>query len=558
MIWLYLIIGFLLASALWRWRRAFGPRRTSASARMVPMQGQEVESVGGVFGLSDAPRVPRQLPSEVLFAAFRSDELPVPVDAERDDHLLLVRSLKLAADHLGAHDCVLWIQDRDDTALLEMLANARGTPATVTASDRALVLWSAQEGVVAGDTGGEQSVRLLVAPVRLGDSLGALSAHFNEEPSTGRTALREWLARHAANIGTMHELLRTRAESARRNYKLRATIRTAKTLQGSRDPQALEQMLVRDSLVVVGGAWGMLVRWDNQLRLGTVRVATDGAPSFGVRAEARQGSLVGDVCLSGAPRVFSDTRALVGAAEPVFDGAPLLPGTGSLLVVPLRRSEQEPVAGALLCGHPDLRALRSTDAHAARELGVIAAGALETAWAVQEATERARTDQLTGIANRRHFNEMFARMLGETDRYGGSAALVLADLDFFKKVNDTYGHEAGDAVLIAVAHALAGERRTTDFAARIGGEEIAVLLPQTDVQGAREVAERLRARVESLVVRTRETEIRVTASFGVAMYTARSGAGPRLFERADKALYAAKHAGRNRVELTLAEEARSG
>jgi diguanylate cyclase (GGDEF)-like protein len=226
-----------------------------------------------------------------------------------------------------------------------------------------------------------------------------------------------------------------------------------------------------------------------------------------------------------------------------------------LLVVPLRRSEQEPVAGALLCGHRSPRALRTTDAHAARELGVIAAGALETAWAVQEATERARTDQLTGIANRRHFNEMFARMIGETDRYGGSAALVLADIDFFKNVNDTYGHEAGDEVLIAVAHALAGERRTTDFAARIGGEEIALLLPQTDVQGAREVSERLRARVESLVVKVRDTEIRVTASFGVAMYTARSGAGPRLFERADKALYVAKNGGRNRVELTLAEGA---
>jgi diguanylate cyclase len=150
---------------------------------------------------------------------------------------------------------------------------------------------------------------------------------------------------------------------------------------------------------------------------------------------------------------------------------------------------------------------------------------------------------------------MFARMIGETDRYGGSAALVLADIDFFKNVNDTYGHEAGDEVLIAVAHALAGERRTTDFAARIGGEEIALLLPQTDVQGAREVSERLRARVESLVVKVRDTEIRVTASFGVAMYTARSGAGPRLFERADKALYVAKNGGRNRVELTLAEGA---
>jgi diguanylate cyclase (GGDEF)-like protein len=514
-----------------------------------------IESIAGIFGLGDPPRLPTPVPSETLLMAFRSDEFAVPEDAEREDHRVIARALLLAADHLGAEDCVLWRQDLADPARMELLVSARGTPPSVSASEHAVVLWSAQEAVIAGDAGGEDGVRLLVAPVLLGDDArGAVSAHFGDQPTLGRTLLREWLSRHAAVVATFHELVRTRAQTARRNYKLRATIRTAKTLQGSRDPQALEQMLVRDSLIVAGAAWGILVRWDASAKVGTPRIATEGAPVFGVRCEARQGSLVGDVCLSGIPRVFGDTRALIAGREPVFDGCPLPEGTGSLLIVPLRRSEQEPVLGALLCGHPELRVLSTTDAHAARELGVIAAGALETAWAVQEATERARTDQLTGLANRRHFDELFARMIGETDRYGGSAALVLADIDFFKAVNDTHGHEAGDAVLVAVALALAGERRTTDSAARIGGEEIALLLPQTDAVGALEVAERLRARVESLRVRAGAVEIRVTASFGVAMYSARSGAGPRLFERADKALYAAKHGGRNRVELAPAEE----
>jgi diguanylate cyclase (GGDEF)-like protein len=226
-----------------------------------------------------------------------------------------------------------------------------------------------------------------------------------------------------------------------------------------------------------------------------------------------------------------------------------------MLIVPLRRSEDEPVLGALIVGHADVRALQTTDAHALRELGVIAAGALETAWAHQEETERARTDQLTGLANRRSFEEAFARMIGETDRYGGSAGLVLCDVDHFKKVNDTYGHETGDQVLIVVANALENGRRTTDSVSRVGGEELALLLPQTDSIGAKEVAERTRALIENLVVKTAAGDIRVTASFGVAMYTARSGAGPRLFERADKALYVAKNGGRNRVELTLAEGA---
>jgi diguanylate cyclase (GGDEF)-like protein len=239
----------------------------------------------------------------------------------------------------------------------------------------------------------------------------------------------------------------------------------------------------------------------------------------------------------------------------VFDDAPLPEGTGSLLVVPLQRSDQEPVLAALVCGHPDRKGLQPSDAAALRELGVIAAGALETAWAVQAETERARTDQLTGLSNRRHFEEAFQRMIGETDRYGGSAGLILADVDHFKKFNDTYGHEAGDQVLIAVARALQGERRTTDFVARVGGEELAILLPQTDGQGVMEVAERCRVSIERLVVRTATGEIRVTSSFGVAMYTARSGNGNKLYDRADKALYAAKHGGRNRVELAASDGA---
>jgi len=549
------ILAFVLIGAIvwWALRQRVTPGRSSSQLDRDRSEG--IESLAGIFGLGDSQRVPTPVPHEMLLAAFRSDEQPIPEDAERDDHRTLVSSLLLAADHLGARDVVLWQQDPDNPDQMQLVANARGAPPTVSNSEQSMLLWSAQEGVFAGDTGGEQSVRLLVVPVALGLTSGAVSAHFGEEPTAGRTALREWLARHATGVAALHELVRTRAETARRNYKLRATIRTAKTLQGSRDPKALEEALVRDSLIVVGATWGILVRWDSGSRMGLPKVHTDDAPVFGVRVEARQGSLVGDVCLGGMPRVFSDARALIAGREAVFDSAPLPQGTGSLLVVPLRRSEQEPVLGALLCGHPETRALSMSDAHAARELGVIAAGALETAWAVQEATERASTDQLTGLANRRHFDEQFARMIGETDRYGGSAALVLADIDFFKAVNDTHGHEAGDQVLIAVSHALAGERRTTDFAARIGGEEIALLLPQTDASGALELTERLRARVESLRVRTNSGEVQVTASFGVAMYTARSGAGSRLFERADKALYAAKHGGRNRVEFSAAEGA---
>lgn len=484
-----------------------------------------------------------------LLAAFRSDEYPAAEETQEQDRRLLVAALQLVADHLGAHEAVLWRPFEDDAGRLLPIAWSRGSePPALGESERSLIEWSAQERTVTFN-GTDAGVRLLSAGVELGNLRGAVSVHYREEPTFARTTLSVWLQRHARGLSATEEVLRTRAQLARTNRKLHAMIRTATTLQASRDPTALEETLVTHACVVTGATWAILVRWDPATRVGVWGRATADAPEFGLRSTARQGSLVGDVCLSGVPRVFSDARPLLTGRDAVFDDAPLPSGTRSLLVVPIRRSDKEAPIGALICGHPARGILNNNDAHAARDLGVIAAAALETAWAVKDETQRARTDQLTGLANRRAFDEAFAKMINETDRFGGSSALVLLDIDFFKQVNDTYGHEAGDRVLVALGGALSEARRTTDFVARLGGEEMALLLPQTDSPGALEVAERLRQRIADLRVRTSAGELQVTASFGVAVYSARSGTSAGLFERADKALYAAKHGGRNRLEL---------
>ena len=140
------------------------------------------------------------------------------------------------------------------------------------------------------------------------------------------------------------------------------------------------------------------------------------------------------------------------------------------------------------------------------------------AWELAETSLRSRTDSLTGLWNRRHFDEQLERVLAETDRFGGSCALVICDIDHFKKVNDTYGHDAGDAVLVQVAEALREAVRTVDVSARIGGEELAVILPQTSLDGAVELADRLRQRIESLAVPHDGVTLRVTVSMGVATY----------------------------------------
>ena len=181
-------------------------------------------------------------------------------------------------------------------------------------------------------------------------------------------------------------------------------------------------------------------------------------------------------------------------------------------------------------------------------LGRFASFALESVWKIADVERRARTDQLTGLWNRRHFDEEIKRVRMQAQRKPEPCSLVIADVDFFKKVNDTYGHDAGDAVLKAVAQTFRENVRELDVCARFGGEEIAVLLPATPAAGALELAERLRHALEQRVIRHAAREIRVTASFGVASFPETARSWDALFGGADKALYEAKRDGRNRVK----------
>jgi len=161
----------------------------------------------------------------------------------------------------------------------------------------------------------------------------------------------------------------------------------------------------------------------------------------------------------------------------------------------------------------------------------------------------AETDGLTEILNRRTFMDRSSMELKRAFRHHTPTSLLMIDIDHFKNVNDTYGHHVGDEVLRSLARRLAGVLRREDLLGRIGGEEFAALLPQTDIDGALPAAERLRLAVESMIVSCDGWEIRVTVSIGASLQEAeRVQDLERLLQRADKALYAAKQNGRNRVE----------
>jgi diguanylate cyclase (GGDEF)-like protein len=161
----------------------------------------------------------------------------------------------------------------------------------------------------------------------------------------------------------------------------------------------------------------------------------------------------------------------------------------------------------------------------------------------------AQRDGLTGLYNRAYFDHVLAQKVAQAHRDGTPLSLVLFDIDHFKRVNDTYGHQAGDKVLAGVAQVLGGRMRPTDVTARYGGEEFVLVLPSTDTAGAAVVAERLRARLgETAHDIGSGSALRVTASAGHAtLLPGTDASSEMLVASADMALYAAKHAGRNRV-----------
>ena len=159
------------------------------------------------------------------------------------------------------------------------------------------------------------------------------------------------------------------------------------------------------------------------------------------------------------------------------------------------------------------------------------------------------TDCLTGLYNRRYWEQSLAFAYARNQRYGNATSLMMFDIDHFKRVNDTYGHPAGDEVIRQVARLVREQIRDSDVAGRYGGEEFGVVLSDTDKAGAQIIAERLRKAVENLDVQHDGQSIRFTISLGVADLVEPSGSHTDLIAWADHALYQSKHRGRNRVTV---------
>lgn len=235
--------------------------------------------------------------------------------------------------------------------------------------------------------------------------------------------------------------------------------------------------------------------------------------------------------------------------EPVLS---IAPGFGSVLAVPLIVGGRS--VGALVAGNYSEHAFSHDSIRFMEALASQAATAVDNGRLFGQAHQWAVRDGLTGLHNYRYFAERVADELARAHRYGGAVAIVMIDVDLFKRVNDTWGHLEGDEVLRQIAQLIEHETRESDIVARYGGEEFAIIMPQTNLEHATTAADKLRESVEAHSFRTVETNdiIRITVSCGVACYPETAAEDDELLRLADAALYEAKvHRNITRTARTL-------
>jgi two-component system cell cycle response regulator len=333
-------------------------------------------------------------------------------------------------------------------------------------------------------------------------------------------------------------------ELRRRRYDMEALAAMAERIEREADPGAVAGALLETIVDTFDLERALLLgspQADEGLRLlahhGEVNPDADGYPQPG------EGSVISAAAEAKSTQLFSK---LDPAADPWLTA--LMPKARNLVVVPM--TTEGKTIGTLVIEHK-LRAGSRIERRIVNMLERFAshgALALRNAWLLDEVQQLAATDALTKLANRMTFQDSLNSELSRASREGGHVTLLMLDIDHFKRLNDTRGHQAGDEVLRRVAATLREQRRQYDTAARYGGEEFALVLPGMAPEDALAHGERVREAIAS-------NGCEVTASMGVATYPSDAQTPDALVAAADAALYQSKHGGRNRVTQWSAESA---
>ncbi len=325
----------------------------------------------------------------------------------------------------------------------------------------------------------------------------------------------------------------------------------AQQLEGRLEELAQQRTRLENQLRRIGEAFASNLDRDALLEI-AVRTTVDGVAADGGRATLRSDpeKAPEERARTGDPAGLAEVVAQV-EGEVMASGQPreVATDSGSALGHPLRgavgREEVEGVVSVWRRDRPFAPSERELFHYLAAQAGV----SIENVELHETVQRQAVTDELTGLSNHRRFQEALASELERARRFETGVGLVMLDVDNFKSVNDTHGHQVGDSVLQEVARVLRNESREVDEPARYGGEELAVVLPAADLEGAYGLAERVRAGIEGLRIPLPDgaDPLRVTASFGAAALPESAHDQGSLIAAADAALYAAKRAGKNRT-----------
>jgi diguanylate cyclase (GGDEF)-like protein len=349
-------------------------------------------------------------------------------------------------------------------------------------------------------------------------------------------------------------LQESQASAAAGRRRVTALLHGLRRIPGELELDTLAADLCGTAMAITDATGAAVGMWDGEQGEVLAVAGADGGPVTGDIFVPPESEL--------AIAIRADTMLVRNAADwslgrtaVVRPGEAWISRPRTLAALPLRGAAG--VIGVLAVWSSTSRELDSDALELLHALAPYAALHMEHARAFGRMRETAERDPLTLLRNRRSFDEIFTAETVRFERYGRPLSLLVLDLDHFKAINDRHGHEAGDEVLRRVAQSITACIRDIDTAARVGGEEFIVLLPETGAAAAVDVAERIRQTVARTPIEWRGTGIDVRTSIGVAACPDTVGHPRDLVSSGDRALYAAKAAGRDRVMLAAAADVRS-
>lgn len=487
-----------------------------------------------------------------------SEEIQVKLFLDSAYHLSGAISETLGALHemMGAYSCCLFMAEKENFKLVAAVSDGSGLISVIPrGSGKNLLSWIdehdepliidrlSEPGATGYYKGKEDTSTFIGITVALNDkgSKAILCVDRAGEAFKGEdekllqlagSTLKESLKKSAAL-----EKMRMEALEFQAFYKL------TKELNASLDPNSILDMALKFSNDVVHYDLAAIVLRDENGEIYFVKAMGEGAEDILESGSEHDLSIFKWVVDN--EKAFHYSRDVM--VKKIFpDLPPPIAKMGSFLAIPLVVMNE--VSGIYLTTRKDLKSYTPYEIKLIKAMTAHVSMAKSNASVYKKMEEMAVTDGLTGLNNHRHFQERLSEELERSDRYKDKLVFFLTDIDFFKKVNDDYGHPAGDKILKDVSKILKSSIRNVDFAARYGGEEFAAILFNTEKKKAIEIAERLRKTIEKTKFDIGDGKtINITMSIGISCYPTDADTKSLLISRADETLYLCKEEGRNRA-----------